>query len=189
MKKLILLLTFLLLTTLSNAQCVPKIIDVKQDEIFGSIIVETQYILNGRLIQVGRTRYDETSGTRAEIIAKAKVDIDNHCKQLVARIPENQEFIKNEKLKILSREEGIDVSGKDFSQLESEYLSVMREKELQKIEVRKQATTPIIKDIKPSLVGDRDSVSEATIRFKNKDIKVTHDKKNTVTNNFTPIPR
>lgn len=96
MKTIIILL---LLTTPVYAQCVAEIKDVKQDQIFGSILVETEYKLNGQTVQIGQVRYNEGSGNNAQIIAKAKADIETHCKNLIRRIPNNLKFIQDEKLK------------------------------------------------------------------------------------------
>ena len=101
MKKAI-ALTVLLMTLAVPcfAQCVAEIKDVVQDEVRGSIIVKTQYTMNGEFVQDGQTRYLETSGTNEEIIAMVDKDIAEHCENLVRRIPENQAFLQSEKLKI-----------------------------------------------------------------------------------------
>lgn len=67
---------------LANAQCVAEVKDVIIDEVRGSIIVETEYVLNGEFVQLGRTRYNEESG---DIIVKAKADIKQHCENLIIR--------------------------------------------------------------------------------------------------------
>jgi hypothetical protein len=71
-----------------------------QDEVRGSIIVVTEYTLNGKVVQTGQTRYDENSGTNVEIIAKAKEDVALHCENLIRRIEANQTFREAESLKI-----------------------------------------------------------------------------------------
>ena len=73
---------------------------VFQDEVRGSIVVETEYKNGDTVIQTGHTRYLETSGTNEEIIAKVKEDVKEHCDNLVKRIPANKEFSIAEKLKI-----------------------------------------------------------------------------------------
>ena len=145
MKRLILLICILFFAKDVFANCVAEIKDVIQDATRGSIIVETEYALNGRVVQQGRTRYLETSGTNAEIIAKAKADIAIHCENLIRRIPINSEYLQAEKLK--------------------------RQKEL---------TAPIIISIKGSLIGYETTKTEATDTFKDKNIKVTYDSKNTI---------
>ena len=40
---------------ISNAQCVAEVMDVHQDDERGSIVVETQYTLNGIVVQNGQT--------------------------------------------------------------------------------------------------------------------------------------
>lgn len=126
-------------------QCVAEIKDVVQDEIRGSIIVQTEYTLNGKVVQQGQTRYLETSGTNEEIIARAKEDIAIHCENLIRRIEANQTFLQAEALKI-----------------------------------QKALTAPIITDIKDDLVGYKTTKTEAIDTFKDKEIKVTYDEKNTI---------
>lgn len=147
MKKVLLVILVLFVTSISYAQCVAEVKDVKQDEIRGSIIVETQYTLNGKVVQLGNTRYSDSSGTNAEIIAKAKEDIEIHCKNLIKRIDNNFTYLKTQKL--------------------------IQQKAL---------TAPIITDIKDDLIGEKKTVNEVTDTFKGKDIKVTYDEKNTITN-------
>ena len=77
-----------------------EIKDVKIDEVRGSIIVETEYKVNGVVVQVGNTRYTEESGTNEEIIAKAKEDVAQHCENLIRRIEANRAFREVEALKI-----------------------------------------------------------------------------------------
>ena len=77
-----------------------EIKDVKIDEVRGSIIVETEYKIDGKVVQVGNTRYTEESGTNLEIIAKAKEDVALHCENLIRRIEANQTFRSAESLKI-----------------------------------------------------------------------------------------
>ena len=145
MKKTLLVLMMLAVCGLAYAQCVGEITDVKMDDVRGSIIVETTYTLNGEVVQVGHTRYDEQSGTNAEIIAKAKEDVQIHCENLIRRIEANQTFRIAERLKI-----------------------------------QKALTQPIIDDIKDDLVGQKETKTEAIDEFKGKEIKVTYDEKNTV---------
>jgi hypothetical protein len=173
MKKVFIFLVTFLIALPCYAQCVAEIKDVRQDEARGSIIVETEYTLNGVVVDtdtspctleangkyeiticdkngcrqkecVGRTRYIETSGTNAEIIAKAKEAIEKHCKNLIRRIEANETYRKAEMLK-----------------------------------QQKALTAPIITDIKDDLVGEKKTVTEVTDSFKGKDIKVTYDEKNT----------
>jgi len=77
-----------------------EIKDVKIDDIRGSIIVETEYKINGVVVQIGNTRYTEESGTNEEIIAKAKADIAEHCENLIRRIEANRVFREAEALKV-----------------------------------------------------------------------------------------
>ena len=76
-----------------------EIKDVLIDQERGSIIVETEYKVNGEVVQLGRTRYTEESGTNLEIIAKAKEDVAQHCENLIRRIEANRVFREAEALK------------------------------------------------------------------------------------------
>ena len=77
-----------------------EIKDVVVDELRGSIIVQTQYTLNGEVVQNGQTRYLETSKeTEADLIQMIKDDIAIHCENLIRRIEENRTFFNSEKLK------------------------------------------------------------------------------------------
>lgn len=146
MKKLILtVLIFYCFVSVGFSQCVGEVKDVIQDPIRGSIVVQTEYTLNGKVVQLGETRYLETSGTNEEIIAQAKEDIAIHCENLIRRIEANQNYRKAETLKI-----------------------------------QKALTQPIIDSIKPSLVGYKTTKTEAVDIFKDKQIKVTYNEKNTV---------
>lgn len=153
MKKTLLIILFLGLATIANAQCVAEVKDVVQDEIRGSIIVQTEYTLNGKVVQQGQTRYTEDSGTNEEIIALVKKDIETHCGNLIRRIEANQTY------------------------LQSQALSINKEK-----------TTPIITAIKDDLIGEKKTVLEVTDTYKDKDIKVTYDEKNTVTDSISVTP-
>jgi len=99
MKRLILALLMCLVCVSAQAQCVAEVKDVIQDPARGSIIVQTQYTLNGEVVQQGQTRYLETSGTNEEIIAKVKEDIAQHCETLIRRIESNRTYLQSEKLK------------------------------------------------------------------------------------------
>ena len=165
MKKLFLIL-MILWCGVANAQCVATIKDVVQDDLRGSIVVKTEYVLNGSVVDVdavactlkdgkyfngvkecvGSSRYDEGSGTNEEIIAKAKEDVALHCENLIRRIEANQTF-----------------------------------RQTQSLNIQKELTSPIITSIKPALVGYSTSKTEVIDTFKGNEIKVTADAKNTVT--------
>ena len=142
--KAILTVALILMTSLAQAQCVAEVKDVIIDEARGSIIVETQYEYNGRVVDVklnsctdcvGRTRYTEDSGTVAEIVTKAKADVVNHCNTLIKRNSQ--------------------------AKLKSEYLSIAKTK-----------TEPMIKDIKTGIVGWKTTVGQSEVKFKDKEITV-----------------
>ena len=100
--RVLLTVALILITVPSYAQCVAEVKDVIQDEARGSIIVQTEYILNGKVVQQGQTRYTEDSGTNAEIIALVKKDIEEHCKNLIRRIEANQIY-KNEQSLLIQK--------------------------------------------------------------------------------------
>ena len=77
-----------------------EIKNVYIDSARGFIVVETEYKNGTEVVQVGKTRYTEDSGTIQEIAQKAKADIKAHCENLLKRIPQNETFIKNECLNI-----------------------------------------------------------------------------------------
>lgn len=165
MKKYFFVLASLIICGNANAQCVATVKDVVQDDLRGSIVVKTEYVLNGKVVDVdatvctlkdgkyfngakeciGSTRYDETSGTNEEIIAKAKEDVALHCENIIRRIEANKTYLQAEALKI-----------------------------------QKALTTPIITDIKDDLIGYKGTKTEVVNIFKGNEIKVTADEKNTV---------
>ena len=101
MRRVIFIGLFFLLLICSQAfaQCVWKIQTVEQDLDRGSILVVTQYTLNGQVVQVGHTRYDEQSGDLAGIKLLIQKDLQDHCEALIQRIPVNADFIQQETLK------------------------------------------------------------------------------------------
>ena len=165
--RILLTLIFWLTCVNSYAQCVPGEIKVLKDSLFPeTILVETEYFLNGVRVDVngepsstwvGQNRFKNHSGTDEEIIAKAKRGINEHCKNLIKRITENETFIQDEVQK--------------------------RHDELQ---VGRTADS-IITNIKDEIEGYTVSITEATKTFRGKDIKVTYDKKNTVTDSVLAI--
>ena len=97
MKKIFLsLLMVVMVCGAAQAQCVAEVKDIIIDNERGSIIIQTEYKLNGAFVQLGQTRYLETSGTKAEIVTKAKADIKQHCENLIMRISANRDAIKVE---------------------------------------------------------------------------------------------
>jgi len=149
MKKAILTTLLILTASVAQAQCVAEVKDVVIDEARGSIIIKTQYKLNGVVVDVranpdanaiGQTRYTEESGTRAEIVTKAKADLKQHCENLIVR---NAVAVNN--------------------------LNVAR------LDIQKALTTPMVADLKASAVGYKQTVTENTIIFKGKTINVKAD--------------
>jgi len=93
------LILVLLICGQAFAQCTWKILSVEQDSDRGSILVVTEYTLNGQAVQVGHTRYNEESGDLAVIKSLIQKDIQDHCEALIQRIPVNNDFIQQETLK------------------------------------------------------------------------------------------
>lgn len=147
--KAILTALLILVATTAQAQCVAEVKDVLIDEARGSIIIETQYKLNGVVVDVkanpdpkaiGRTRYTEESGTIAEIVTKAKADVQQHCENLIVR-------------------HAVAVNGLNK----------------QKLVIQKALTEPLIATLKTNAVGWKKTVTDKTITFKGKTINVKAD--------------
>lgn len=88
------MLAFCSICGIANAQCVAEVKDVIQDPQRGTIVVEVEYKLNGVVVNggaspepgaLGRTRYNETTGTIPQIVTKAKTDIEEQCDALIIR--------------------------------------------------------------------------------------------------------
>ena len=146
MKTIVLILIALLIAVPSYSQCVAEVKDVIIDEARGSIIIETQYKLNGTVVDVranpdanaiGRTRYTEESGTIQEIVTKAKADVQQHCENLIVR-------------------HAVAVNGLNE----------------EKLAIQKALTTPLIETLKTNAVGWTKTVTEKVVNFKNKEITV-----------------
>ena len=146
MKKVLLGLIMLSMATVANAQCVAEVKDVVIDEQRGSIVVKTEYKLNGVIVDVhanpsptaiGQTRYTEESGTVPEIVAKAKEDINQHCENLIIRNAANVNNLNAVQLDIV-----------------------------------KSLTTPLIATLKENAVGWTKTVTQKVIQFKNKEITI-----------------
>lgn len=147
--KTLLTLLIVLIATPTFADCVAEIKDVLIDEARGSIIIETQYKLNGVIVDVranpdpnaiGRTRYTEETGTKAEIVAKAQADIQDHCDNLIIRHAVAVNGLNDEKLVI-----------------------------------QKALTEPMVADLKTQAVGFTKTISQKVFQFKDKEITVNAD--------------
>lgn len=143
MNKLLLTLIAVLTALPCYAQCVAEVKDVLIDEARGSIIVETQYKLNGVVVDVksnpdpnaiGRTRYTEDSGTISEIVTKAKADIQQHCENLIVR---------------------------NAQQVRAEMLAIQISK-----------TEPMIATLKENAVGWTKQIDSTIVNYKDKEITV-----------------
>jgi len=195
MKTICLAILMLFVATAVHAQCVAEIKKVYEDPLDilkapgdRRIIVETEYTLNGKVVDVdgspcfekdgkyyialinpktlvrydkeciGRNRFLNTSGDDVSIIAQAKKGIDIHCENLIKRIDKNRDFVVAE-----------------------------RQKRLVELTVGRTSRN-IILNIKDSLIGLKSTKIEAVDTFKGKDIKVTYDSKNTITDTAIAIP-
>lgn len=159
MKKLLLILLFLGLTQYANAQCVAEVKDVIIDQDRGSIIVETQYKLNGTVVDVnalpcdncvGKSRYTEQNGTIQEIALMAKADIERHCSNVIIRNAINVNGLNNKKLQI-----------------------------------QKALTEPLLPTLRENAIGWTKEINDTTFTFKNKEITVNADGTYTVSD-ITP---
>lgn len=88
----------LIMATSAMAQCVGTIQSLEQDQ-NGAIRVVTQYSMNGQPVLIGGSRYNEQSGTEAEIIQRAKDDVKSHCEALISRLEVNRATLAREELK------------------------------------------------------------------------------------------
>ena len=91
------ILAFFFLTSTSNAQdvCMGYISEVRRDEARGSVIVMTNYYVNGLFAQHGESRYK--SDTELKKIKKLiKQDIAHHCYNTLIRL--GPDFQKREQL-------------------------------------------------------------------------------------------
>lgn len=169
MKVWILILMMCLVCVTAQAQCVAEIKDALIDEKRGSIIVETQYKLNGNVVDigaticplmpngkyevtvcnkdgcfqkecVGRTRYIETHGTIAEIVQKAKDSIQKHCENLFLRNVINKSNLKTDKLL-----------------------------------AQKSLTQAMVADIKTNAVGWTKTMTKYIFQYKNKEFTIEAD--------------
>lgn len=113
------LAVFLLVGPMAFAQdrCDWQIRSVSQDELRGSIVVQTRYKIDGHVVYNGETRYDENSGSDRHVLKMVRKDIDDQCAFLLntPKIPNNfynrPDLIKKKKdtkslLKSLRRIEG-----------------------------------------------------------------------------------
>ena len=154
--KALLTILLILVSSVSQAQCVAEVKDVVIDEARGSIVIKTQYKLNGVVVDVranadanaiGQTRYTEESGTIAEIVTKAKADITQHCENLIVR-------------------NAVNVNGLNDRRLE----------------IQKALTTPMLKTLKTNAVGWTKTVTSKVVNFKGKEITVNANGNYTVNN-------
>lgn len=79
--RFLLALVFLLFCSVSFAQdrCDWKITDVVQDQLRGSIVVKSEYSIDGYVVYNGETRYDEQSGSDRHVLNMIKNDLNEQC--------------------------------------------------------------------------------------------------------------
>lgn len=91
--RFLIIVSFLLVgpSALAQDRCDWQIRSVSQDELRGSIVVQTRYKIDGRVVYNGETRYDETSGSARHVVKMVHKDIDDQCAFLLhtPKIPQN----------------------------------------------------------------------------------------------------
>lgn len=153
MKKLLLTLIFLTITISAHAQCNAEVKDVLIDEARGTIIVETEYVLNGENKGIGRGRYSEISpvtgvawANMSEFTSYVRKNVERHCRTLIRRIPINHQFIVDSKT-----------------------------------DTQKVLTETLSDNLKALMIGQTLSETETSTTYKGKEITVTYDSQNTIT--------
>jgi hypothetical protein len=154
MRGIILTLLLLMVTGPAWGQCTVEIKDVLIDDLTGSILVKTQYSLNGVIVDVrgkpdanalGETRYTENDGTLQEIVDKIKVDLQSHCSALMVN-----QSIKLNNLKVAKKQ------------------------------VQESLVSPMIETLRNNAIGWTKSINSTSFTFKNKEITVNADGSYTV---------
>jgi hypothetical protein len=152
-KRLFLIFILMAICSPAFAQCVAEVVDVYQHPVRkNQMVVETKYTING--IQVdnqskpcsdctGKPRYTKMTGKNPKIIDQAKKDMRTHCRNLIKRIAENKPTLESEK-----------------STINSDLTDITR-------------TIPkMVTNIKPSLVGHKETVSQVTIKHHLEEITI-----------------
>ena len=101
------------------ADCTGTIMSITQDKRTGAVKVATQYVLNGLTSGLLNTRYDKNSGDVTTIKALIQKDIDTHCGNLIERIPENKDFVREKRTEIMQQLRSQDIN-LIITQLQSE---------------------------------------------------------------------
>lgn len=91
------LLFLILFTPYAQAECVATFKQIVDDERTGNIIVETDYVLNGSFVKTGRVRYNDDTGNAQQIETKVSEDMQRQCEILIAGIPGNKSFLKDQR--------------------------------------------------------------------------------------------
>lgn len=68
---------------LANERCDWQIMDVVQDQMRGSVVVKTEYKIDGYVVYNGETRYDEQSGSDRHIVGMIRKDVEDQCSFLL----------------------------------------------------------------------------------------------------------
>lgn len=141
----------------AQAQCVAEIEDVRLDELRGSIIVETEYGLN---CETGKPISEETCEAYQPKGRSRYLETSGTNEEIVAKAKED---IAVHCENLIRRIE-----------INREYVKT------ESLIIQKNLTAPIIASIDKDLIGHKITKTEAVHSFKDKDIKVTYDSKNTV---------
>lgn len=67
----------------ANDKCEATILEVEQDQMRGSIVVRTDYKIDGYSVLRGETRYDKDSGSDRHIVGMIKKDLVDECSFLL----------------------------------------------------------------------------------------------------------
>lgn len=172
MKKLLLTMLFVLIAFTANAQCVPIVKDVLIDEVYGSIIVETEYELNGVVVDVDTSPcwLEESSGKHfiTLIHPKTKQPYNKECigqSRYTERTGTISEIVTKAKADIRKHRDFLIIANAvKVSDLKGRQLII-----------KKALTEPLISTLRTNAIGWSEPSSQVTFNFKNKEITVNAD--------------
>ena len=191
MKKILLALVMVgLVCGVAQAQCVPEIKAMVMDEFRGSMIVKTEYVLNGMVVDENANPcwLDEVSGKYliTYIHPKTGQSYNQECMGEVRYSEINpitgEKWIDSD-LTVQAKLD-VDIHRDNLIRRTTENREFIR---TERLKIQKALTQPIIDKVKANLIGYTSSSSEVTDTFKGKDIKVTYDQKNTVTDTILAV--
>jgi hypothetical protein len=147
MKKFLVTLFILSLCGVANAECIGKVLSIETDPILRNVLVKTEYTLNGHVAEIGTTRYDPSHASETKIKSMIKKDIEVHCENLIERIVENTDFLR-EKIKEIEKNKSDSLA----ERLQGEVGKKSKKVKSKKIEY--QGVTIELKDDKTQSVSD-----------------------------------